>query len=63
MTDDQQTVIDWLSNSEYDFMSNLVELEGAYESVPDDVVEAFAALSDAEQIEAIKEAAANLLAK
>lgn len=63
MTKDQQAVVEWLDNSEYDFMGNLVELEGAYESVPDDVAEAFQKLTDVEQLEAVREAAGNLLAK
>ncbi|GGF86699.1 hypothetical protein [Paenibacillus aceti] len=63
MTKNQRVVVDWLSNTGYDFLSDLVELEGYYDSVPDEVCEAFSDLSGREKIEVVKQSASNLLKK
>lgn len=63
MNKNQRTVIQYLTNTGYDFLSDLVELEGAYDSVPEEVHEAFIDLSDREKIEVIKRSATILLKK
>ncbi|WP_338754260.1 hypothetical protein [Bacillus sp. FJAT-52991] len=61
MTNDQLVVVDWLSSTKGDFLVNLIELEGSYPSVPDDVLDAYERLTVKEILEAIKESANNLL--
>ncbi|WP_090811242.1 hypothetical protein [Paenibacillus sp. 276b] len=61
MNKNQLIVIKWLSNTGQNFLSDIVELEGAFDCVPGDVAEAFASLSDREKIEVIQKAANNLL--
>lgn len=61
MNKNQLVVIKWLSTTGHNFLSDIVELEGDFESVPEDVAEAFATLSDREKIEVIQKAANNLL--
>lgn len=63
MNKNQKAIVKWLSNTGQNFLSDLVELEGAYDSVPEEVQEAFAELSDREKIEAVKKSASNLLRK
>lgn len=63
MNENQKIVVKWLSNTGLNFLSDLVELEGAYDGVPDNVHAAYLALSDREVVEVIKESASNLLAK
>lgn len=63
MNKDQCVVVNWLSNTGQNFLSDLVELEGSYDGVPDEVIEAFIGLSEREKIEVIKRSAINLLAK
>lgn len=63
MNKNQRTVVEWLSNTGRDFLSDLVELEGAFDDVPDDVHDAFLELSDREKIEVVKKSASNLLKK
>lgn len=64
MTDretDKQTCINWLSKADGDFTSNLVELEGYFQSVPDEVCVAFERLSSRGRIEVIYESSNNVL--
>ncbi|MCZ1268250.1 MULTISPECIES: hypothetical protein [Paenibacillus] len=61
MSKNQLVVIKWLSTTGQNFLSDIVELEGAFDGVPEDVAEAFATLSDREKIEVIQKAANNLL--
>jgi len=63
MNKNQQTVVEWLCNTGLNFMSDLVELEGAYEGVPDNVLESWEEISDREKIEVVKKSASNLLKK
>lgn len=53
----QRIIVDWLSNTGQDYMSDLAELEGAFDSVPEEVHEAFLALSAIQKIEMVKKAA------
>ncbi|NRG47433.1 hypothetical protein CWS20_22715 [Cytobacillus horneckiae] len=61
MEKNQQIVIDYLINTGNDFLSDIVELEGTYESIPTIVSIAFEALTEKEKIEVIKESASYLL--
>jgi len=61
MTKNQKIVVDYLSNTGHDFLSDLAELEGAYDSIPDEVHEAFSELSDKQKIEVVRNSASNLL--
>ncbi|MEK5183335.1 hypothetical protein [Paenibacillus sp. FSL P4-0288] len=63
MNKNQKIVVEWLSNSQLNFMDNLVELDGCFESIPDDVGCAYEELSEKEKIEVVKKSASNLLAK
>lgn len=63
MNKKQKIVLDWLSSSELNFIDNLIEMEGSFESVPDEVLDAYMELSDIQRIEVVKESASNLLSK
>lgn len=56
MTDQElnkKACVDWLSKAEGDFTSNLVELEGYFQSVPDEVCNAFERLDSKGRVEVI----------
>lgn len=61
MNKNQKIVCDWFLNNGMDFLSAIVELEGVYESIPNEVAEAFSELTDKEIIEVIKKSANNTL--
>lgn len=48
-----QTCVDWLTTADGDFTANLIELEGFFQSVPDEVSDAFAELTSDERVEVI----------
>lgn len=58
---DKQTCVNWLSKAEGDFTANLVELEGYFQSVPDEVCEAFERLNSRGRIEVIYESSKKVL--
>ena len=51
MNKNQKIVCDWFINNGMDFLSAIVELEGVYESIPNEVAEAFSELTDKEIME------------
>jgi len=66
MNKNQRIVTEWLTNSEFNYMDNLHELEegfGESETIPQEVSEAYQALSYVEKIEIVKKSASNLLKK
>lgn len=66
MTKNQRIVVEWLTNSELNYMDNLHELEEGFdesETIPEEVSEAYEELSYVEKIEAIKKSSTNLLKK
>lgn len=60
---DKRTCIDWLSNADGDFTSNLVELEGFFQSVPDEVCDAFERINGRDRVEVIYESSKKVLNK
>lgn len=63
MNENQKIVIKWLSNTGQNFICDLAELEGAYDSVPNEVLEAFAELSYKEQLEVVKKSVSKVISK
>lgn len=61
MKESQTIIIDWLVSTGNDFLGSIAELEGSFESLPEEVYEAFEGLSDKEKIQVIKESAERLL--
>lgn len=62
MKKNQQIVIDWFLNNETEtFLPAIVELEGFYESIPDEVADAFEKLNNRERIKVIRKSASKLL--
>ncbi|MDU0330502.1 hypothetical protein RW092_09830 [Paenibacillus sp. 3LSP] len=59
----QRLVVKWFCETGQNFISDIAELEGGFDGVPDEVFDAFGKLSYKEQIEVIKEAANKLLSK
>ncbi|MCA1066092.1 hypothetical protein QTG56_25620 (plasmid) [Rossellomorea sp. AcN35-11] len=57
----QRIVVDWISNSNMEFVSAIIELEGSFEGIPNEVADAFEELSEKERIEVIKKSASTLL--
>lgn len=57
MNGNQIYCVTWLSNAEGDFISNIIELEGGYQSVPDDVIDAFEKLNQKQRSVVIYKAA------
>lgn len=51
-----KTCVDWLTTAEGDFTDNLIELAGFFQSVPDEVNDAFAELTSDERVEVIYQA-------
>lgn len=63
MNKDQKVCIDWLVNTDGDYLMNLIEMEGCYQSVPDKVCDSFAKLSSKERIEVVYKSAKSVLKK
>ncbi|MFS8189501.1 hypothetical protein ACMG4J_22595 [Rossellomorea marisflavi] len=61
MNKNQRIVVDWFLFNDTGFLSSIVELEGCFESVPNEVIEAFEELTEKEQVEVIKKSAHSLL--
>lgn len=60
MNDNQIIVLKWMINS-VNFQDMLIELEGAYESVPNEICEAYESINQKEKIEVIHKATGILL--
>ena len=61
MKKNQRIVVDWFLNTETEFLWAIVELEGSYESIPDEVADAFEKLTDKEKVEVIQKSASRIL--
>lgn len=61
MNENQKIVIRWLSNTGQNYINDLVELEGGYDSVPDEVCNAFVELSYKEQLEVVQKSVSKVL--
>lgn len=64
MNKNQRIVVEWLTNSELNYMHNLVELEEGFdesETIPTEVSDSYEQLSDVEKLEVVKKSASNLL--
>lgn len=66
MTKNQRIVVEWLINSELNYMDNLHELEGSFdesETIPEEVREAYDGFTDVQKLEVVKKSASDLLKK
>lgn len=64
MNKNQSIVVEWLTNSELNYMHNLVELEEGFdesETIPTEVSDSYEQLSEVEKLEVVKKSASNLL--
>lgn len=61
MKNNQLIIVEWFLKNEMEFLSSIVELEGSFESIPDEVADAFEELTDKEKVEVIKKSASSLL--
>lgn len=60
-THDKKNCINWLLTVGGDFTSNIVDLEGYMQCVPDDVSDSFERLSSMERVEVIYESSKAIL--
>ncbi|MCA1066076.1 hypothetical protein QTG56_25700 (plasmid) [Rossellomorea sp. AcN35-11] len=57
MKKNQRIVVEWILNSNMEYLAAIIELEGSFESIPDEVAYAFEELTEKETVEVIKKSA------